>query len=45
LLQVELLTPTQRAQLLSTGPMAQLDPHSCEERIISHEVKEMGEHR
>ena len=45
ILQVELLTPSQRVQLLSSGPMAQLDPLSCEERIISHEVKEMGEHR
>ncbi|CAI8028281.1 Trafficking protein particle complex subunit 13 [Geodia barretti] len=32
---VELLTPSHRPQL---------DPSACEERIISHEVKELGEH-
>ena len=43
--QVELLTPSHRHQLLSEPPIPQLDPSACEERIISHEVKELGEHR
>ena len=43
--QVELLTPSHRHLLLSEPPLPQLDPSACEERIISHEVKELGEHR
>ena len=43
--QVELLTPSHRHLLLSDPPMTQLDPGSCEERTIAHEVKELGEHR
>ncbi|CAI8028283.1 Trafficking protein particle complex subunit 13 [Geodia barretti] len=41
---VELLTPSHRHLLLSEPPLPQLDPSACEERIISHEVKELGEH-
>ncbi|CAI8010583.1 Trafficking protein particle complex subunit 13 [Geodia barretti] len=41
---VELLTPSHRHLLLSEPPLPQLDPSACEERIISHEVKEPGEH-
>ena len=44
-LQVELLTPSHRHLLLSDPPLPQLDPGACEERLISHEVKELGEHR
>ena len=42
---MELLTPSHRHLLLSEPPLPQLDPSACEERIISHEVKELGEHR
>ena len=45
-MQVELLTPSgQRLLLLTTPVILQLDGGACEERIISHEVKELGEHR
>ncbi len=43
--QVELLTPSQRVSLLSSSPIAILEGGMCEDRIISHEVKELGEHR
>ena len=45
-MKVELLTPSgQRLLLLTTPVILQLDGGACEERIISHEVKELGEHR
>ena len=31
--------------LLNTSPIAVLEGGTCEDRIISHEVKELGEHR
>lgn len=43
-LKVELLTPSQRVSLLSDCLIPTLDEGGCEDRIISHEVKELGEH-
>ncbi len=43
-LQVELMTPSQRLGLLTTPSIPQIDGSGCEERIITHEVKELGEH-
>ena len=43
-LQVDLLTPSQRVTLLTTSSIPQIDGGACEERIITHEVKELGEH-
>jgi len=42
---VELLTPSQRISLLAPPQIPQLNPGGCEERIVGHEVKELGEHR
>ncbi len=42
--QVELRTPSQRVHLLSSPQLSQLDPRACEEWVLSHEVKELGEH-
>lgn len=38
------MTPSQRLNLLTTPTIGQIDGGACEERIITHEVKELGEH-
>lgn len=38
------MTPSQRLSLLTTPTIAQIEGGGCEERIITHEVKELGEH-
>ncbi len=38
------MTPSQRLNLLTTPTIGHIDGGACEERIITHEVKELGEH-